>query len=65
MSRADDLRATLVRNLAELPLERQQREPLYDTRCGSLSDGTAAVKLGAGFDILAPGKRSCPYHFHH
>lgn len=65
MSRADELRATLVRNLAELPLERQQREPLYDTRCGSLSDGTAAVKLGAGFDILSPGKRSCPYHFHH
>jgi uncharacterized cupin superfamily protein len=65
VSRADELRATLVRNLAELPLERQQREPLYDTRCGSLSDGTAAVKLGAGFDILSPGKRSCPYHFHH
>jgi len=65
VSRAAELRATLVRNLAELPLERQQREPLYDTRCGSLSDGTAAVKLGAGFDILAPGKRSCPYHFHH
>ncbi len=65
MSRADELRATLVRNLADVPLERQQREPLYDTRCGSLSDGTAAVKLGAGFDILAPGKRSCPYHFHH
>ena len=24
----------------------------------------AAKKLGAGFDILAPGKRSCPYHYH-
>ncbi len=65
MSRAAELRATLVRNLADVPLERQQREPLYDTRCGGVSDGTAAVKLGAGFDILAPGKRSCPYHFHH
>jgi uncharacterized cupin superfamily protein len=65
VSRADELRATLVRNLADVPLERQQREPLYDTRCGGVSDGTAAVKLGAGFDILAPGKRSCPYHFHH
>jgi uncharacterized cupin superfamily protein len=65
VSRADELRATLVRNLADVKLERQQREPLYDTLCGGVSDGTAAVKLGAGFDILAPGKRSCPYHFHH
>jgi len=65
VSRADELRATLVRNLADVRLERQQREPLYDTLCGGVSDGTAAVKLGAGFDVLAPGKRSCPYHFHH
>jgi uncharacterized cupin superfamily protein len=48
----------------ELALQNQQREPLYDTRCASLSKGTAAAKLGAGYDILAPGKRGCPYHFH-
>ena len=24
-----------------------------------------ASKLGAGYDVLAPGMRSCPYHFHH
>jgi uncharacterized cupin superfamily protein len=65
VSRAAELRATLVRNLADVKLERQQREPLYDTQSGGVSDGTAAVKLGAGLDILAPGKRSCPYHFHH
>lgn len=59
------LRGRLVRNLDEVALEHQQREPLYDTRCGSLSGGTAASRLGAGYDILAPGKRSCPYHFHH
>jgi uncharacterized cupin superfamily protein len=64
-SRAAELRAKLVRNVDEVQLERQQREPLYDTLCGGLSDGTAASKLGAGFDILAPGKRSCPYHLHH
>lgn len=63
--RAAELRRTLVRNLDEVALERQQREPLYDTRCASLSDGTAARKLGAGVDVLAPGKRSCPYHLHH
>ncbi len=59
------LRRRLIRNLDEVALERQQREPLYDTRCGGVSDGTAARRLGAGYDILAPGKRSCPYHFHH
>jgi uncharacterized cupin superfamily protein len=63
--RAEALRRELIRNFNELPLERQQRPPLYDTRCGSLSTGTVAKKLGAGFDILAPGMRSCPYHLHH
>lgn len=63
--RAAELRRTLVRNLDEVVLERQQREPLYDTLCGGVSEGTAARKLGAGVDVLAPGKRSCPYHLHH
>jgi uncharacterized cupin superfamily protein len=59
------LRDQLIRNVADVKLERQLRDPLYDTRCGGVSDGTAATKLGAGYDVLAPGKRSCPYHFHH
>jgi uncharacterized cupin superfamily protein len=58
------LRRQLVRNVDEVKLERQQRAPLYDTMCGGITDGMAAKKLGAGFDILAPGKRSCPYHYH-
>jgi len=63
--RAQQLRAQLIRNVSDVPLEREQREPLYDTLCARLSRGTAATKLGAGFDILAPGKRGCPYHLHH
>ena len=58
------LRAQLIRNVNDVTLERQQREPLYDTRCGGVSDGSAARKLGAGYDVLSPGKRSCPYHYH-
>ena len=27
--------------------------------------GTAACKLGASIDTLAPGKVGCPYHLHH
>lgn len=59
------LAATLIRNFNDAPLERQQRDPLYDTLCARLATGTAARKLGASFDVLAPGKRGCPYHLHH
>lgn len=59
------LRRALVRNLDELALEHQHRPPLYDTRCARVSEGTVARKLGAGYDVLAPGMRGCPYHFHH
>jgi uncharacterized cupin superfamily protein len=60
----ESLRAALVRHIDEVKLERVERAPLYDTRTGSLSDGTAAKKLGAGVDILEPGKVACPYHYH-
>jgi uncharacterized cupin superfamily protein len=59
-----DLAKRLIRNLDDVKLEHQERAPLYDSRCGGLSDGTAATKLGATLDIVAPGKRSCPYHYH-
>jgi uncharacterized cupin superfamily protein len=61
---APELRQRLVRNVTEVALVRQERAPLYDTRCGSVTNGTAAKKLGAGFDILEPGKTGCPYHYH-
>ena len=62
---ASALRRQLVRNLDEVVLQREYRPSLYDSVCGRLSTGTAARKLGAGYDILAPGQRVCPYHFHH
>lgn len=63
--RADELAALLIRNFNEVPLSRHQREPHYDSQGARLARGTAAQKLGASFDILAPGKRVCPYHLHH
>ena len=63
--RARQLRDRLIRNFNEVPLEREQRAPLYDTASARLAVGTAATKLGACFDILAPGMRGCPYHLHH
>lgn len=62
---AESLSRRLIRNFDAAPLEHQVREPLYDTLCARLATGTAAQKLGASVDIVAPGKISCPYHFHY
>jgi uncharacterized cupin superfamily protein len=55
----------LIRNFNDADLEKLVREPLYDAMSARLATGTAATKLGASIDIVAPGKRSCPYHLHH
>ena len=62
---AAKLAAALIRNVDEVPLTRLLREPCYDSLSARLARGTAAQKLGASFDVLAPGKRGCPYHLHH
>jgi uncharacterized cupin superfamily protein len=63
--KASSLAATLIRNIYEVPLKKFIRAPLYESDRFRISNGTAAKKLGAGFDVLAPGKRVCPYHLHH
>jgi uncharacterized cupin superfamily protein len=63
--RTEQLRALLIRNVETIEKQRELREPLYDTLCARLGTGTAASKLGISVDILAPGKRGCPYHFHY
>jgi len=55
----------LIRNIDTVPMKRERRDPLYDTLSARLAIGTAAMKLGASIDTVAPGKRSCPYHVHH
>ena len=64
-TRAEELRAKLIRNFNTAPRERMERAPLYDAMCAGLSDGTAARDLGIAIDVVPAGKRSCPYHFHH
>jgi len=59
------LAAQLIRNFNDATLEHQVRAPLYESLAARLGTGTAARKLGASIDTVAPGKRSCPYHFHH
>ena len=65
VDRAAQLAAELIRNYHDVPLTPLLREPHYDAMGSRLARGTAAKKLGASFDILAPGKRGCPYHLHH
>jgi uncharacterized cupin superfamily protein len=69
MNRSDELRARLVRNIDQVDLHLEARPPLYETLCGRVLgpnvSGAAARKLGASLDIVAPGKVTCPYHFHY
>jgi uncharacterized cupin superfamily protein len=63
--KAQELAARLIRNFNEVELKHFVRGSVYESHGGRLSEGTAAKKLAAGVDTLPPGKRSCPYHFHH
>ncbi len=63
--RAQALAAALIRNVGEVPLSPLVRAPLYDGQGSRLSRGTAAKQLGASYDVVAPGARTCPYHLHH
>jgi uncharacterized cupin superfamily protein len=62
---AQALAAALIRNFNDAPMDRYTREPLYESVGARLAKGTAARKLGASVDIVAPGKVTCPYHLHH
>ena len=63
---SDELRAKLIRNFNDATFETSGRSPLYDgVQSARLARGTAAKSLGASIDIVPPGKRACPYHFHY
>jgi uncharacterized cupin superfamily protein len=66
---SQDLRRALIRNFDDVELETAERAPLYDGgRSAPLIGpraGLAGRKIGCGIDILPPGRRACPYHFHY
>lgn len=64
-SRADELRALLIRNHETAKLECFSRGSLYESLGVSFTDGLAARDLGVSVDTVPPGKRACPYHLHH
>ncbi|MFE0783997.1 cupin domain-containing protein, partial [Serratia bockelmannii] len=63
--KAELLAQRLIRNVEQVEMKHDRRPPLYDSIGARLGTGTAADKLGASFDCVAPGMRSCPYHFHY
>ncbi len=63
--RATKLKHKLIRNFNTAALEPFVREPLYRCESAPMTKGTAAKKLGCGFDVVPPGKQTCPYHLHH
>jgi len=64
-NKENTLAERLIRNFNEVPFQHDRRDPLYDSEGARLGTGTAAQKLGASVDVIAPGKRACPYHFHY
>jgi uncharacterized cupin superfamily protein len=62
---AEELARRLIRNFNDAPKEREVVEPKYDSLCARLAQDTAAQKLGISIDIVPPGQRACPYHFHY
>jgi uncharacterized cupin superfamily protein len=65
MNEAEALRARLVRNIHEQPLQTSDRAPHYDGGRSARLFDDADRKIGCGYDEVPPGKRSCPYHFHY
>ena len=68
MNKSEELRNQLIRNFAtpDATWDTMDRAPLYNgVRSKRLARDTAAKKMGLSVDIVPPGKRACPYHFHY
>jgi uncharacterized cupin superfamily protein len=53
-----------VLNLADLQLEHFKKGDQYESQCARLGPMLGAKDLGYSYDIVPPGKRSCPFHSH-
>ena len=62
--KADDLRGQLIRTPPDASWSTFKREPHYESEGVRLARHRCQ-KLGMSVDIVPPGKRACPYHFHY
>ena len=56
--------AKRVVNIDELQLEHFVKGQSYETRAARIGPLVAARDLGYSYDVVPPGKRSCPFHSH-
>ena len=62
MTRVIDQR---VVNLDELPLEQGSQGDKFAWSSARIGPSLGAKDLGYSYDVVPPGKRSCPFHSHH
>ncbi|HJV63702.1 MAG TPA: cupin domain-containing protein [Albitalea sp.] len=55
---------TKVVNIADLTLAHDAKGDLYESRSARIGPLLGAKDLGYSYDIVPPGKRSCPFHSH-
>jgi uncharacterized cupin superfamily protein len=53
-----------VVNIHELKLEHFEKGAQYESRFARMGPLLGAKNLGYSYDIVPPGKRSCPFHSH-
>ena len=53
-----------VVNIHELKLEHFEKGAQYESRSARMGPLLGAKNLGYSYDIVPPGKRSCPFHSH-
>jgi len=55
---------TRVVNIDELELEHGSKGDKFEWRAARIGPKLGAKDLGYSYDVVQPGKRSCPYHSH-
>jgi uncharacterized cupin superfamily protein len=51
-------------NIEDLPLEHFQKGSEFESRCVRIAPLVGGKDLGYSYDVVPPGKRSCPFHSH-
>ncbi|MFZ6750217.1 cupin domain-containing protein [Undibacterium sp. Ren11W] len=55
---------TRVVNIDELELEHFQKGDMFECNAVRIGPQLGAKELGYSYDVVPPGKRSCPFHSH-
>jgi len=55
---------TRVVNLDDLTLEHYAEGATFESRSARIGPSLGAKDLGYAYDVVPPGKRSCPFHSH-